>query len=78
MKAKTRPLRHPARRAAKPERKSRGKPIQQYKPRDKLRNSIEVMFDRLKGWRKVATRVDRCPEVFLSVIALAAIVMFWR
>ena len=35
------------------------------------------MFGRLKDWRRVATRYDRCPKVFLSAIALAAIVLFW-
>ncbi len=35
------------------------------------------MFDRLKGWRRVATRYDRCPTVFFSALTLAAIVLFW-
>ncbi|WP_342454043.1 transposase [Sagittula salina] len=38
---------------------------------------IEIMFGRLKDWRRVATRYDRCPTVFLSAIALAAIVVYW-
>jgi len=38
---------------------------------------IEIMFGRLKDWRRVATRYDRCPKVFLSAIALAATVIFW-
>ena len=33
------------------------------------------MFVRLKDWRRVATRYDRCLKVFLSAIALAAIVI---
>ncbi|UOA33645.1 hypothetical protein DSM110093_03480 (plasmid) [Sulfitobacter sp. DSM 110093] len=32
---------------------------------------------RLKDWRRVATRYDRCPKVFLSAIALAATVIYW-
>ncbi len=43
----------------------------------KRRNRIEIMFGRLKDWRRVATRYDRCPKVFLSAIALAAIVIYW-
>jgi transposase len=54
-------------------RRSRGKPIK----RNKRRNGIEIMFGRLKDWRRVATRYDRCPKVFLSAVALAATVMFW-
>ena len=43
----------------------------------KRRHYIENSFARLKDWRRVATRHDRCPNVFLSACALAAIVMFW-
>jgi hypothetical protein len=35
------------------------------------------MFGRLKDWRRMATHYDICPKVFLSVIALAATVLFW-
>ncbi len=35
------------------------------------------MFGRLKDWRRVAMRYDRCPMAFLSAIALAATVIFW-
>ncbi len=38
---------------------------------------IENMFARLKDWRRIATRYDRCAKVFLSACALAAVVMFW-
>ena len=58
-------------------RKSRGKPIKHDKRRYKRRNRIEIKFGRLKGWRRIATRYDRCPKVFLSAIALAATVIFW-
>lgn len=56
-----------------PGRKSRTKPIKY----DKRRNRIEIMFGRLKDWRRVATRYDRCPTVFFSAVALAATVLFW-
>ncbi|WP_282027928.1 transposase, partial [Ruegeria faecimaris] len=60
-----------------PGRKSRDKPVRYDKRRYKRRNRIEIMFGRLKDWRHVATRYDRCPKVFLSAIALAATVLFW-
>ena len=47
------------------------------KRRYKRRNHIEIMFGRLKDWRRVATRYDRCPETFFSAVALAATVLFW-
>lgn len=41
------------------------------------RHKIENSFPRLKNWRRVATRYDKCPKVLLSACALATIVMFW-
>jgi transposase len=32
----------------------------------KRRNRIEIMFGRVKDWRRVATRYDRCPKAFFS------------
>ena len=60
-----------------PGRKSRIKAIKYDKRRYKKRNRIEIMFGRLKDWRRVTTRYDRCPKVFMSAIALAATVLFW-
>lgn len=60
-----------------PGRKSRNKPINYDKRRYRRRNRIEIMFGRLKDWRRVATRYDRCPTAFFSAIALAATVIFW-
>jgi transposase len=62
-------------RACIPSRKQRKTPVQYDKRRYKRRSRIEIMFGRLKDWRCVATRYDRCPEVFLSAIALAATVI---
>ena len=41
------------------------------------RHKIENMFGRLKDWRRVATRYDRCAHTFFSAIAIAATVIFW-
>ena len=60
-----------------PGRKSRGKAVRYDKRRYRRRNRIEIMFGRLKDWRRVATRYDRCAKTFLSAVALAANVMFW-
>lgn len=43
----------------------------------KQRNRIERMFGRLKDWRRIATRYDRCAHTFLSAICIAATVIFW-
>lgn len=60
-----------------PGRKQRKTPVKYDKRRYKRRSRIEIMFGRLKDWRRVATRYDRCPKVFLSTIALAALVIYW-
>jgi transposase len=48
-----------------PGRKPRAKPIKHDKRRYKRRNKIEIMFGRHEDWRRVTTRYDRCPKVFL-------------
>ncbi len=64
-------------RACIPGRNQRKTPVKYDKRRYKRRNRIEIMFGRLKDWRRVATRYDRCPKVFLSDIMLAAVVICW-
>ena len=59
-----------------PGRKSRGKAVGHDKRRARRRNRIEIMFGRLKDWRGVAIRYDRCAKTFLSAVALAAILMY--
>jgi transposase len=60
-----------------PGRKSRAATVHYDRRRYRRRNRIEIMFGRLKDWRRVATRYDRCPQTFLSAVALAATVIFW-
>jgi putative transposase len=43
----------------------------------KLRHKIENMFSRLKDWRRVATRYDRCAHTFFSSICVACIFLFY-
>ncbi len=49
-------------------RKQRKVPVKYDERRYKRRNWIEIMFGRLKDWRRVATHYDRCPKVFLSAV----------
>ena len=39
----------------------------------KLRNLIERMFNKLKNWRRVATRYDKTAASFLAFITIASI-----
>ena len=41
------------------------------------RHKIENVFGRIKDWRRVATRYDRCAHTFLSAICIAATVCYW-
>ena len=41
------------------------------------RHRIEIMFGRLKDWRRIATRYDRCAHTFFAAIVIAATVTFW-
>ena len=55
-------------RACIPGRKSRSKTVRYDRRRYKRRNRIEIMFGRLKDWRRIATRYDRCPTAFLGML----------
>ena len=60
-----------------PSNRTRKRPL----PYDKLlyrqRHKIENMFGRLKDWRRIATRYDRCAHTFFSAICIAATLIFW-
>lgn len=43
----------------------------------KQRHKIEIMFGRIKDWRRIAMRYDRCAHTFFSAICIAAIVIFY-
>jgi transposase len=43
----------------------------------RTRAKIEIMFGRLKDWRCIATRHDRCTHTFFSAICIVAAVIFW-
>jgi len=50
-------------------------------PHDRIlyrqRHKIENMFGRLKDWRRVHTRCDRCAHTFMSAICIAPTDIFW-
>lgn len=41
------------------------------------RHKVENMFGKLKDWRRIHTRYDRCAHTFMSAICIAATVIFW-
>ena len=60
-----------------PSKKNRKLPIPYDAALYRRRHHIENMFGRLKDWRRIATRYDRCATTFFGAITLAAIVIFW-
>ncbi|KGJ01417.1 transposase [Paracoccus halophilus] len=60
-----------------PPRTKRKRPATYNKRLYRKRHRIENAFARLKDWRRIATRYDRCGDLFLSAICIAAIVIFW-
>jgi transposase len=41
------------------------------------RNQVERTINRLKGWRRVATRYEKREENYLAMVTIAAIVLLW-
>ncbi|UAJ12253.1 IS5 family transposase [Polymorphobacter megasporae] len=60
-----------------PSKANRKTPIPHDRTLYRQRHRIENMFGRLKDWRRIHTRYDRCAHAFFSAIALAATVIFW-
>ena len=60
-----------------PARRGRKNPASHDRDLYKQRHRIENLFARPKDWRRIATRYDRCGDLFPSAICIAAIVIFW-
>jgi transposase len=60
-----------------PSKKNRKVPIEYDKALYRQRHKVENMFAKLKDWRRIHTRYDRCAHTFFSAICIAATVAFW-
>ena len=60
-----------------PPRKGRKSPATYCKTQYKQRHKVENIFARLKDWRRVATRYDRCAHTVFAAIIIATIVTYW-
>lgn len=60
-----------------PPKRNRKEQIHYDKNLYRQRHKIEIMFGRLKDWRRIATRYDRCAHTFFSAICIAASVIFY-
>ena len=60
-----------------PPRARRKSPASYCRKQYRQRHRVENMFSRLKDWRRISTRYDRCAHTFFSAICIAATVIFW-
>jgi transposase len=60
-----------------PSKANRKVPIPHDRTLYRQRHRIENMFGKLKDWRRIHTRYDRCAHTFMSAICIAATVIFW-
>jgi transposase len=60
-----------------PSKVNRRTPIAHDRTLYRQRHKIENMFGKLKDWRRIHTRYDRCAHTFFSAICIAATVIFW-
>jgi len=60
-----------------PPKRNRKEQIHYDKNLYKQRHKIEIMFGRLKDWRRIAMRYDRCAHTFFSAICIAASFIFY-
>lgn len=60
-----------------PPTKSRKRHLAYDKALYKTRHKVENMFAKLKDWRRIAMRYDRCAHTFFSAICIAAAVIFY-
>src|SRR3982751_5495731 len=60
-----------------PPKKNRKQPIEYDKTLYKQRHQVENRFAKLKDWRRIARRYDRCAHTFFSAICIAATCSFY-
>ena len=60
-----------------PSKANRKTPITHDRTLYRQRHRIENMFGKLKDWRRIHTRYDRCAHTFFSAIVIAATIIFW-
>ena len=60
-----------------PSKANRKIPIAHNQTLHRQRHKIENMFGKLKDWRRIHTRYDRCAHTFFSAICIAATIIFW-
>ena len=61
-----------------PAKSNRRTPIPHDREKYRWRNLIERLFNKLKNWRRVATRYDKTAESYLGFVTLASVKLWLR
>lgn len=56
-----------------PAQSNRRDPIPHDRTKYRMRNLVERLFNKLKNWRRIATRYDKTKESYLGFVALASV-----
>lgn len=56
-----------------PAKSNRRHPIPHDRTKYRWRNLVERLFNKLKNWRRIATRYDKTKESYLGFVALASV-----
>lgn len=59
-----------------PAKKGRRTPALHDRRKYRLRNQIERLFNKLKNWRRVATRYDKSKSSYLGFVSLASVLLW--
>ena len=59
-----------------PARRNRRNPAAHDRVKYRWRNQIERLFNKLKNWRRVATRYDKTAESYIGFVSLASILLW--
>ena len=60
-----------------PSKSNRQTPIPQDCTLYRQHHKVENMFGKIKDWRRIHTRYDRCAHTFMSAICIVATIIFW-
>ena len=59
-----------------PARRNRRNPAAHDRGKYRWRNQIERLFNRLKNWRRVATRYDKTAESYIGLVSIASVLLW--
>lgn len=59
-----------------PAKSNRRAPIPHDRAKYRWRNQIERLFNKLKNWRRVATRYDKSAESYIGFVSIASVLLW--